>query len=105
MRRRRNVGRKGVVHIRLGIREFLREVPDAEGDLSVLEEMVGQLAEYRFVLEILGVDLLKIDIPWTYENVASRCAGQERCALGRTRNPDGPRTDPCLLFVEHAQHV
>src|SRR5882724_1065102 len=105
MWRRWKIGRKGIIHIGLGISELLREVPNTERDLSVPEEMVRQLPEYRFVLEILAVDLLEIDIPWTYEDAARRGAGQQRGALGRARDRDGPPTDTCLLFVKHAQHV
>ena len=77
MRRRRHERGKGEILVQLRVGEMLIEMPHAAGDLCrVGHEMPGQLAELRFILEGLRVDLLEGEVVRTAEQQAIRKGGR-----------------------------
>src|SRR3984957_21088554 len=110
MRRCRQVGREGIVVIGLRVREFLAEMPPADGELSARHEMPGQFAKHRLVGEFLVVDLLKRDVTGGCRDVKSAAGAGQRSRRTSLRDlplrcpwaGDGPCTLTRLTLLASA---
>src|ERR1700747_101092 len=114
MRNCRYESPKRIVSVRLRIREFLFEMPTTECHLSVAHEVPRQLAEHRFILEILSVSLSKGGVVWPDQQqaVGGACAGRvgRRAALRDgaligSRVRDIPVSVARLFLVKRADRV
>src|SRR6267154_6340701 len=89
-------------------------MPSSNRDLAMAHEVPGKFTEHGFVLEMLGVGLIKVGVIWTDADKAVwKARAKEigcRAALRhgsfrRSRHSAGERSIALLIFVERTNHV